>query len=179
MQKYLLVGGYFRNCKDELFDATAGIYTVAEALTLGFVNGVDDYCLDVYNKDFYLLSENTQAKMIVEYTASDEIARLYLCKNIVEAKNKLDDIKENIRYFKEEQIVKNLRLLIGTEFNSDSIIEAFEDYNEEDIIVNNDTGIKSNFDGYGECDLVSIYENVEDATEYSVYIKNGVIIDVQ
>ena len=71
-----------------------------------------------------------------------------------------------------EKVLKNLENLIGTEFNADEIICAFEDFEEEgetEVIVKESENI-----GY---DMIA-YINSENSTQFLFKISNGIIKDV-
>ena len=73
--------------------------------------------------------------------------------------------------------LKNLKKLIGEEYNYNDVVCAFED--TEDIIVNDSTCTSVHFDGHGECKLILAYENTEDSIEFEIYVdNNGVIVEV-
>lgn len=177
-KEFYFVGGYY---KDEevlkVLEKTGtytsfenvGLYTLEEALKLPFVGGIEEYYKDKYgiDKDFYTdLTEEEQAKIVTEYVESDELATLRMFTDL----EKANKYKENIEDFiKEDKIYYNLYKLIGCEYNCDDIISCFED-TEEEIIVNEDTNITSNFDGEGLCKLIVAYENTEDSVEYKIYV---------
>ena len=74
--------------------------------------------------------------------------------------------------------LKNLKELIGEEYNYNDIVCAFED-NTEDIIVNDNTCTSIHFDGNGECKLILAYENTQNSIEFEIYVdNNGVIVEV-
>ena len=71
-----------------------------------------------------------------------------------------------------EKVLKNLENLIGTEFDEDEIICAFEDFEEEgetEVIVKES-------ENYGY-DAVS-YINSENSTQFLFKISDGIIKDV-
>jgi len=73
----------------------------------------------------------------------------------------------------EEMVLKNLEELIGNEFDTDEIICAFEDFEEDgetEVIVE-----KSSNAGY---DMIA-YINTEDSTQYLFTLDNGVIESVK
>ena len=74
--------------------------------------------------------------------------------------------------------LKNLKKLIGEEYNYNDVVCAFED-NTEDIIVNDNTCTTMNFDEYGKCDLILAYENTQNSIEFEIYVdNNGIIVEV-
>ena len=74
--------------------------------------------------------------------------------------------------------LKNLKKLIGKEYNYNDVVCAFED-NTEDIIVNDNTCTTMNFDGHGECKLILAYENTQNSIEFEIYVdNNGIIVEV-
>jgi hypothetical protein len=71
-----------------------------------------------------------------------------------------------------EKVLKNLENLIGTEFDADEIICAFEDFEEEgetEVIVKES-------ENYGYDALA--YINSEKSTQFLFKISNGIINDV-
>ena len=71
-----------------------------------------------------------------------------------------------------EKVLKNLENLIGTEFDADEIICAFEDFEEEgetEVIVKES-------ENYGYDALA--YINSENSTQFLFKISNGIINDV-
>ena len=177
-KEFYFVGGYY---KDEevlkVLEKTGtytsfenvGLYTLEEALKLPFVKGVEEYYKDKYgeDRDFYMdLTKEEQAKIVTEYVESDELATLRMFTDLDSA----NKYKENIEDFiKEDKVYYNLYKLIGYEYDYDNIVSCFED-TEEEIIVNEDTNITSNFDGEGLCKLIVAYENTENSVEYRIYI---------
>ena len=74
--------------------------------------------------------------------------------------------------------LKNLKKLIGEEYNYNDVVCAFED-NTEDIIVNDNTCTSIHFDGHGECKLILAYENTQNSIEFEIYVdNNGIIVEV-
>ena len=73
--------------------------------------------------------------------------------------------------------LKNLKKLIGKEYNYNDVVCAFED--TEDIIVNYNTCTSIHFDGHGECKLILAYENTQNSIEFEIYVdNNGIIVEV-
>lgn len=71
-----------------------------------------------------------------------------------------------------EMVLANLEKLIGTEFDADEVICAFEDFEEEgetDIIVKESENV-----GY---DMIA-YINSENSTQFLFNVSNGIIEDV-
>ncbi|MBE6043558.1 MAG: hypothetical protein E7216_04900 [Clostridium thermopalmarium] len=76
-----------------------------------------------------------------------------------------------------EKVFKRLEKMIGSEFNTDEIIIAFE--SEEEVIINEVVGQESNFEGHGLCTCYNAYEDVEDSEIFKIYVdKNNIIVYV-
>lgn len=167
-----LVGGYYakKNKEEENKFENPQIYSVKQALDLGFVSGIEDYCKDFKKKDFLLdLTEEEQGKLIEEYTQEDENGKLIFCKNKNDAKNTLLDICEDLT-------LDNLYKLIESEFNEDDIIGAFVTNREVIISLSNET---CHYDGYGECKQYNVYENMLGSSVFLISVdKNNTIIDI-
>ena len=112
------VGGYYddRIFKGEYFEGKTpfnkdiDIYTLDEALKLGFVEGIVQLYEETYKKDFYELSDNEKTEAILEYTKDDEIAGLLAFPSVKEAKNyknevlnEIAELEKHIKYVGQEQ----------------------------------------------------------------------------
>lgn len=102
-----LVGGYyssriFRGADREMtpFDKDINIYTLDEALRLGFVEGVEEWYYDFIQEegepDFYELSYEKRLQLVLQYTENDEIAGLVAFDTLQEAVDYVKDVIEEI-----------------------------------------------------------------------------------
>lgn len=100
------VGGYYEKKiinEEELkvFDDIK-IYNLEEALNLPFVEGVEDFYNEKFEEsedrtnEFYELSDEQLAKLIIDYVKDDESATLYAFDSIDKAKEFIDDYKASI-----------------------------------------------------------------------------------
>ena len=183
-KEFYFVGGYYKD--EEVLKVlekagtytsfeNVGLYTLEEALKLPFVDGIVEYYKDKYgeDRDFYMdLTKEEQAKIVTEYVDSDELATVRMFTDLEKANKYKEEIEE---FIKEDKVYYNLYKLIGYEYDYDNIVSCFED-TEEEIIVNEDTNITSNFDGEDLCKLIVAYENTEDSVEYRIYINQDNMI---
>lgn len=102
----VFVGGYYekKNIGNEelkVFDKVK-IYNLEEALNLPFVEGIEEFYNDRFEEpedrtnEFYELSDEQLAKLIIEYVQYDELAALYLFDTELDAKKFIDDYKISI-----------------------------------------------------------------------------------
>lgn len=77
-----------------------------------------------------------------------------------------------------KKVLENLEKMVGSEFDEDDIIVAFE--SEEEIIIDEVQGQESNFEGHGLCKCYNAYENIEDSEIFAIYVdSNNIIADVR
>lgn len=79
-------------------------------------------------------------------------------------------------------VLKNLKKMIRKEFDTNEIIEAFEDFEEggETEVIVSKTTVTSNFETHGECDGWNAYINYENSTHFVIWIdQNGKIVAVR
>lgn len=101
----LFVGGYYddRIFVGEKFEGKTpfgkniDIYTLSEALKLGFVEGVKEWFSEENEKDFDELDENEKIEAIINYTDGDEIAGILYFDNEEEASEYKASILKEIK----------------------------------------------------------------------------------
>ena len=77
-----------------------------------------------------------------------------------------------------KEVLERLEKMVGTEFDEDDIIIAFE--SDEEIIVDKVLGEESNFEGHGLCKCYNAYENTEDSEIFTIYVdSDNEIVDVR
>lgn len=102
----VFVGGYYQkknigNEELKIFDKIK-IYNLEEALNLPFVEGIEEFYNDRFEEpedrtnEFYELSDEQLAKLIVEYVQDDELAALYLFDTELEAKEFIENYRASI-----------------------------------------------------------------------------------
>lgn len=136
----------------------------------------------IYNeeKEVYELNEGVTIEDIINYL-KEEVDKSENDEYYVEISinNKLVEryYKDEDYFFEDDITLENLKKLVGKKVDETEFICCFEN-NSEDVIVSN-TGIYSNFEGYGKCECVDIYENTEESTIYHCYIsENDILADV-
>ena len=102
----VFVGGYYQkknigNEELKIFDKIK-IYNLEEALNLPFVEGIEEFYNDRFEEpedrtnEFYELSDEQLAKLIVEYVHDDELATLYAFDSIDKAKEFIENYRASI-----------------------------------------------------------------------------------
>ena len=102
----VFVGGYYQkknigNEELKIFDKIK-ICNLEEALNLPFVEGIEEFYNDRFEEpedrtnEFYELSDEQLAKLIVEYVQDDELAALYLFDTELEAKEFIENYRASI-----------------------------------------------------------------------------------
>ena len=102
----VFVGGYYQeknigNEKIKVFNDIK-VYSMEEALNLPFVEGIEEFYNDRFEEpedrtnEFYELSDEQLAKLIVEYVQDDELAALYLFDTELEAKEFIENYRASI-----------------------------------------------------------------------------------
>ena len=79
------------------------------------------------------------------------------------------------------EVQEELMGLVGQELQEDMIIQCFGDFEEadkKDVILSKAEGITTNLDGYGTCQLWQAYVDAANSTNFDLWIKDGVIVDV-
>lgn len=140
----------------------------------------------VYNEEeeIYELEKNVTIDDIIDYLKEQVDESTYEDDEYVEIS--IDDElveryygKDEDYFFEDEKDItlENLKKLIGKKVDETEFICCFEN-NSEDVIVSN-TGIYSNFEGYGKCECIDIYENTEESEIYHCYIsEDNILVDI-
>jgi hypothetical protein len=80
-----------------------------------------------------------------------------------------------------KEVLKDLKLMVGNEFDENEVIVAFGDFEENgetDVFVSKIYGNKSNFEGHGMCQLYKAYINSENSnvTIFNIYVDSNNIV---
>ena len=142
-----------------------------------------------YNEEeeIYELEKNVTIDGIIDYLKEevdnstyedDEYVELSIDGELVERYYGEDeDYFFNENEDEKDITLENLKKLVGKKVDETEFICCFEN-NSEDVIVSN-TGIYSNFEGYGKCECVDIYENTEESEIYHCYIsEDDILVDI-
>jgi len=139
-----------------------------------------------YNEEeeIYELEKNVTIDDIIDYLKEEVDKSTYEDEYVeVSIDNKLIERyygKDEDYFFNEDEkdiTLENLKKLVGKKVDETEFICCFEN-NSEDVIVSN-TGIYSNFEGYGKCECVDIYENTEESEIYHCYIsEDDILVDI-
>lgn len=82
-----------------------------------------------------------------------------------------------------KEVLKNLTNLIGKEFDQDTIICEFEDFQENgetEVIVSESENYYSNFEDYGKCTAWNAHINTDNSTNFVIWVsKDNIIADVK
>lgn len=79
----------------------------------------------------------------------------------------------------DDEILNNLKKLVGTLVLPDEIICCFPSEIEKEVVISKIEGMTSNYDGHGECQLYNAYYNDVEATIFNLYVADfNVLVDV-
>ena len=113
----LFVGGYYdeRIFDGEQFDGKTPFdknietYTLSEVLELGFVESVNEWFEENYEKEWDQATEEEKVKAIIDYTDSDEIAGLVYFDTEEKAKEFKNDVIREVEDIEERSTYKGKR----------------------------------------------------------------------
>lgn len=114
----LFVGGYY---DDRIFEGkefegktpfskNINTYTLSEVLELGFVEPVNEWFDEIYEKEWDEIEDQERANAIIEYVDSDELAGLLYFNTEQESNryrndviNEIEELEKNIKYIGKQQ----------------------------------------------------------------------------
>lgn len=77
-----------------------------------------------------------------------------------------------------KEVLERLEKMIGSEFEENEIIIAFD--SESEVIIDEVEDQKSNFEGQGLCKCYNVYENIADSEIFTLYVNdNNKIVSVK
>ena len=82
-----------------------------------------------------------------------------------------------------ENVLQDLKELIGSTFDREEIMNRITDFDEcqynDEVIVSENEGYSTTLENYGRCKLWEAYLNFEDSTRFLIYVKDNQIVEVE